>query len=248
MMGANAPFLKERSMLPERASAIREKNSGNIEIKKGSSMKFGHRQVGRIVGGVLLISLLGWPNAAFSKIQGEYELIDQEPSQHETGKVILFEFADFYCSHCHMFERVVGTKLKNEFGDKLEIRLVGFPVIPGKLPTAFEMYNQAVTMGKGPEMKQILFQSIHDKDIQIFDKTMRSILLKDIGLDPTEFEKGLASGKPFKTLGKGREWGERIKVTHTPTVVLDGNIRVANLTFENLKTVIQGILDQEKNS
>jgi thiol:disulfide interchange protein DsbA len=226
-----------------------KKSAGNdIEMTKGSRMKNGQMQVGRILGGILLISLLGWAQVAFSAIQGEYEHMDQEPSQHEAGKVILFEFADFYCSHCHMFERVVGTKLKNEFGDKLEIRMVGFPVIPGKLPTAFEMYNQAVTMGKGPEMKQLLFQSIHDKDIQIFDKTMRSLLLKEIGLDATEFEKGLASGKPFKTLGKGREWGERIKVTHTPTVVLDGNIRVANLTFENLKTVIQSMLDQDGKS
>jgi thiol:disulfide interchange protein DsbA len=211
-------------------------------------MKPGHTQFGRIIGGVLLIILLGSVNVAFSKIQGEYELMEEEPSRHEAGKVILFEFADFYCSHCHMFERVVGTKLKKEFGDKLEVRMVGFPVIPGKLPTAFEMYNQAVTMGKGPEMKQILFQSIHDQDIQIFDKTMRSLLLKEIGLDTMEFEKGLASGKPFKTLAKGREWGERIKVTHTPTVVLDGNIRVANLTFENLKTVIQSMLDQDKKT
>ncbi len=80
----------------------------------------------------------------------------------------------------------------------------------------------------------------------MFDKTMRSLLLKEVGLDTAEFEKGLASGKPFKTLAKGREWGERIKVTHTPTVVLDGNIRVANLTFENLKTVIQGILESRQ--
>ncbi len=211
-------------------------------------MKPGQTKFGRIIGGMLLISLLGWANVAFSKIQGEYELMEQEPSQHEAGKVILFEFADFYCPHCHMFERVVGTKLKQEFGDKLDIRMIGFPVMPGKLPTAFEMYNQAVAMGKGPEMKQLLFQSIHDKDIQVFDKTIRALLLKEIGLDATEFEKGLASGKPFKTLAKGREWGERIKVTHTPTVVLDGNIRVANLTFENLKTVIQSILDQDKKS
>jgi len=236
-------------MLPQLGSAIREiKSRENIGIKKGTSMKPRQTQFGRIIGIVLLSSLLGWANVAFSKIQGEYELIEQEASQHETGKVILFEFADFYCGHCHMFERVVGTKLKKEFGDKLEIRMIGFPVIPGKLPTAFEMYNQAVTMGKGPEMKQVLFQSIHDKDIQIFDKTMRSLLLKEVGLDATEFEKGLASGKPFKTLAKGREWGERIKVTHTPTVVLDGNIRVANLTFENLKTVIQSILEQDKKS
>lgn len=211
-------------------------------------MKSGQIKISRIIGAILLISLLGWANLAMSKIQGEYEVMEGEPSQHETGKVILFEFADFYCSHCHMFERVVGTQLKNEFGDKLEIRMIGFPVIPGKLPTAFEMYNQAVTMGKGPEMKQLLFQSIHEKDIQVFDKTMRSLLLKEIGLDPTEFETGLASGKPFKTLAKGRTWGERIKVTHTPTVLLDGNIRVANLTAENLKTVIESILNQDNKS
>jgi thiol:disulfide interchange protein DsbA len=175
-------------------------------------------------------------------------MIEGEPSLHESGKVILLEFADFYCPHCHMFERVVVTKLQKEFGDKLEARMIGFPVMPGKLPTAFEMYNQAVTMGKGQKMKEVLFQSIHEKDIQMFDKTMRSLILKEVNLDATEFEAGLATGKPFQTLGKGKEWGERIKVTHTPTVVLDGNKRISNLTFENLKLVIQSILDKDRKS
>ncbi len=196
----------------------------------------------------LMLCLLGWSTVAFSALQGEYEMMEGEPSLHESGKVILLEFADFYCGHCHMFERVVVTKLQKEFGDQLEARMIGFPVIPGKLPTVFEMYNQAVTMGKGQKMKEILFQSIHDKDIQMFDKTMRSLILKEVGLDAIEFEAGLASGKPFQTLGKGKEWGERIKLTHTPTVVLDGNISIKNLNFENLKIVIQSILDQDKKS
>ncbi len=195
-----------------------------------------------------LFVLLGWSTVAFSALQGEYEIMEGEPSLHEPGKVILLEFADFYCPHCHMFERVVVTKLQKEFGEKFESRMIGFPVMPGKLPTVFEMYNQAVTMGKGQRMKEVLFQSIHDKDIQMFDKTMRSLIIKEVGLDTTEFESGLASGKPFQTLGKGKEWGERIKVTHTPTVVLDGNIRIKNLNFDNLKIVIQSILDQDKKS
>ena len=203
---------------------------------------------GMIIGLPLLLSLCGSANLAFSALQGEYELIEGEPSLHESGKVILLEFADFYCPHCHMFERVVVRKLQEEFGEKFETRMIGFPVMPGKLPTAFEMYNQAVSMGKGQKMKEVLFHSIHDKDIQIFDKTMRTLVLKEVGLDPVEFEAGLASGKPFQTLGNGKEWGERIKVTHTPTVVLDGNIRVNNLTFDNLKMVIQSILDQDKKS
>jgi thiol:disulfide interchange protein DsbA len=211
-------------------------------------MKGQQPRLGLTIGLALLIGLFGSANIVFSALQGEYEMIEGEPSLHESGKVILIEFADFYCPHCHMFERVVVTKLQKEFGDKLESRMIGFPVMPGKLPTAFEMYNQAVTMGKGQKMKEVLFQSIHEKDIQMFDKTMRSLILKEVNLDATEFEAGLATGKPFQTLGKGKEWGERIKVTHTPTVVLDGNIRISNLTFENLKLVIQSILDQDRKS
>lgn len=211
-------------------------------------MKGQQPRLGLTIGLALLIGLFGSTNIVFSALQGEYEMIEGEPSLHESGKVILLEFADFYCPHCHMFERVVVTKLQKEFGDKLESRMIGFPVMPGKLPTAFEMYNQAVTMGKGQKMKEVLFQSIHEKDIQMFDKTMRSLILKEVNLDPTEFEAGLATGKPFQALGKGKEWGERIKVTHTPTVVLDGNIRISNLTFENLKLVIQSILDQDRKS
>ncbi|WP_447968230.1 DsbA family protein [Nitrospira sp. M1] len=198
---------------------------------------------------VIILSLAITPSlwAASSTIQGEFELLD-EPSKHEKGKVILFEFADFYCPHCHMFERIVVTKLKEAFGDKFEARLVGFPVMPGKLPTAFEMYEQAVTMGKGPEMKKELFSSIHGKKIEVFDKTIRRLLLKKLELDVETFEQGLASGVPYRTLEEGKAWGERIKVTHTPTIVIDGNIRVANLTEDNLKTIIQSILDQDKHS
>jgi thiol:disulfide interchange protein DsbA len=74
----------------------------------------------------------------------------------------------------------VVTKLQDEFGNKLEVRMIGYPVMPGKLPTAFEMYYQAKTMGKGQRMKEVLFESIHSKDIQIFDKTMRSLVLKEV--------------------------------------------------------------------
>jgi thiol:disulfide interchange protein DsbA len=182
-----------------------------------------------------------------TQLKGEYELLD-EPSLHEEGKVLLLEFADFYCPHCHMFEKTVVTKLKKELGDQLEARFIGFPVIRGKLPTAFEMYEQAQVMGKGPEMKKALFRSIHENNIQMFDKSTRALLIKEVKLDPKSFEEGLASGAPFRSLEKGKAWGERVGVTHTPTIVLDGNIRVANLSIENLRTVIQSILDEDGKS
>ncbi len=199
-----------------------------------------------LFGGTVLLHLLFAGVQAAETLPGDYEVIQGERSLHTPGKVLLLEFADFYCSHCHLFERVVTSRLKKEFGERLGVRLVGFPVIRGKLPTAFEMYEQARAMGKGPEMKEVLFRTIHKDKIDIFDRGLRSLLLREVGLDGKAFEAGLASGEPYKALEKGTAWGERIGVKHTPTVVLDGNLLVSNLDIDNFRTLINGILKRDQ--
>ena len=191
-----------------------------------------------------LLFILAGTTYAADKLPGEYRMMD-EPEIHTKGKVVLLEFADFYCPHCHMFESEVGTQLKKKFGDKLEVRMIGFPVMRGKLPTAFEMYEQAKVMGKGSEMKTALFRTIHKDKIHIFDRSLRSLLIREVGLNVKDFEAGMASGKPYKAFVHGTKWGERIGVTHTPTIVLNGNIRVDNISIENLRTLIKGILTQD---
>ena len=85
--------------------------------------------------------------------------------------------------------------LMKEFGNKLEITMVGFPVIRGKLPTAFDMYEQAKVMGKGNEMRTVLFRTIHkDKIDGVLDRSIREVLIREVGLDPKAFEEGMASG------------------------------------------------------
>ena len=181
---------------------------------------------------------------ANDKYPGKYRLM-KEPEIHTKSKVVLLEFADFYCPHCHMFDNEVGAKLKKEFGSSLEIRMIGFPVMRGKLPTAFEMYEQARKMGKGPAMKAVLFRSIHKERIHIFDRALRATLIREIGLNVKDFEAEMATGKPYKSLKKGEKWGERIGVTHTPTIVLNGNIRVDNIGINNLRAIIKGILEHD---
>ena len=193
----------------------------------------------------LLLHLLAIGGQASEKLPGDYETIEGEPSLHVHGKVLLLEFADFYCPHCHLFEKIVTARLKKEFGQRLEVRLIGFPVIRGKLPTAFEMYEQARTMGKGAEMKEVLFRTVHQDTIHLFDRSLRALLVREVGLDVKSFEDGLASGEPYKSLEKGKAWGERIGVKHTPTVVLDGNLLVSNLDIENIRTLINGILKND---
>ena len=185
--------------------------------------------------------------AASPELKGKFEVLTGEVSTHTPGKVKLIEFADFYCPHCHRFDGEALPLLEKEFGNKLEATMVGFPVILGKLPTPFDMYEQAKMMGKGNEMKAVLFRTIHkDKVTGVLDRSLRESLIKEVGLDPKAFEEGMASGKPAKAFEEGRKWGERIKVQQTPTVLIDGNIKAETIDPENLKLIIQSILDADK--
>ncbi len=199
----------------------------------------------------LLLVVLVWGGApslsaaGTLQLKGKYEELN-EPSTHTPGKVKLVEFLDFYCPHCHRFDAEGLPILEKEFGSKLEVTMVGFPVIQGKLPTVFDMYEQAKSMGKGNEMKRAIFRTIHQDRVHIFDRLIREKLVKEVGLDPVAFEAGLASGKPARAFEEGRKWGERIKVQQTPTILLDGHIKVEQIDPENLKTIIQSILDADK--
>jgi len=184
--------------------------------------------------------------AAPPELKGKFEVLKGEVSTHTPGKVKLMEFADFYCPHCHRFDGEILPLLEKEFGNKLEATMVGFQVIQGKLPTPFDMYEQAKMMGKGNEMKAVLFRTIHkDKITGVLDRSLREALIKEVGLDPKVFEEGMASGKPAKVFEEGRKWGERIKVQSTPTVLIDGNIKAESIDPENLKLIIQSILDAD---
>jgi thiol:disulfide interchange protein DsbA len=199
-----------------------------------------------VVGSVVLWGSLA--TAAPPELKGKFEILTSELSTHTPGKVKLIEFADFYCPHCHHFDETGLPLLVKEFGNKLEITMVGFPVIRGKLPTAFDMYEQAKMMGKGNEMRTILFRTIHkDKIDGVLDRSIRSLLIKEVGLDEMAFEAGMQSGKPARAVEDGRRWGERIKVSSTPSILLDGNIKVdgANMTPENVVTIIRSILDAD---
>jgi thiol:disulfide interchange protein DsbA len=121
-------------------------------------------------------------------------------------------------------------------------------VIPGKLPTPFDMYEQAKLMGKGDQMKAVLFRIIHKEKLDgVLDRSIRAMLIREVGLDVNTFEMGMESGKPAKLFEEGRRWGERIKVSSTPSLLLDGNIKVdgANMTPENVIIIIRSILEAD---
>ena len=214
----------------------------------------GVRRTSMWKGMLLVVGVIGLFSAPFNaqaakpELKGKFEILKDEPSTHQPGKVKVIEFADFYCPHCHHFEETGVPLLLKEFGNKVEVTMVGFPVIPGKLPTPFDMYEQAKLMGKGDQMKAVLFRTIHKEKLDgVLDRSIRSLLIKEVGLDVSAFEAGLESGKPAKLFEEGRRLGERIKVSSTPSLLLDGNIKVdgVNMTPENVVTIVRSILEAD---
>lgn len=194
----------------------------------------------------LIAPLNGW--AGTPELKGKFEILKDEKSTHQPGKVKVIEFADFYCPHCHHFDESGLPVIQKEFGNKVDATMVGFPVFRNKLPTPFDMYEQAKMMGKGDEMKRVLFRTIHkDKITGVLDRSLREMIIKEVGLDPKAFEEGMATGKAAKVFEEGRLWGERINVQYTPTLLLDGNIKIEgdNMKTENIIAVIRSILEAD---
>ncbi len=170
----------------------------------------------------------------------------KEPSTHVPGKVKLEVFVDFYCPHCHHFEATVLPELRREFGSKLEVTGIGYPIIRNKPRTPFELYEAARAEGKGDAMAKVLFRVLQDERLDVREAPVATRTLKEAGLDPGAITKRLISGEAKRSLDEGIARADRYGVRVTPTVLLDGHVLAENTTAANLRQLIRRLLAGEK--
>jgi len=202
-------------------------------------------RIERWLGALGVFCLLLGASSVASFDPQPYRLL-KEPSTHAPGKVKMEVFVDFYCPHCHHFEAAVLPELQKEFGSKLEVMEIGFPVIRDRPRLPFELYEAARAERKGAAMAKALFRALQDEGKDIRDPAVEAGLIKEVGLDPGALKKRLASGEPKRALEAGIAQGERDGVRFTPTVLLDGYVLAEVTTAENLKPLIRKLLAGEK--
>ena len=170
-----------------------------------------------------------------------YRLLKKPPAL-TTGTVKMEVFVDFYCAHCHRFEASVLPDIKKEFGEKLEVTEVGFPVIRNKPMLSFEIYEAARAEGKGPAMAQVLFRVLQEENGDIQDPQVRIQVAKEAGLDPDELKKRLLSGQPKRAIDENIARAARDGVNSAPTIILDGYVVTEDTSPENLRALIGKLL------
>ncbi|MEK6538958.1 MAG: DsbA family protein [Nitrospirota bacterium] len=173
----------------------------------------------------------------------KYTVVPDKKSTHEKGKVKMTIFFDFFCPHCHQFDSVVVPLLQREYGDKLKITSMGYPIIYEDSVIPVEAYELAKSEGKGEEMKRAIFDAIYYQRKDGANHDVLISIARTIGLNVDKFQKGLKSGAKKKVVLDGRDLAKSYGAKSTPAVILDGNIFIKDNSLANVSSVINKILE-----
>ena len=201
---------------------------------------------------LLLVPL--WSRAAddlmdqYMSLPGSYSFVRRAPEGATPDRVIMTVFEDFLCPHC--YEAVTETipPLQEKYGDRLEVRFIGYPFADPQSRLPARAYAIAQEMGLGEQMQRALFHARFAEQLDTASRDGLARVAQSIGLDPelllvrldenggnTEVERDLALGRSYHIDG-------------VPGIILDGWIRVNTLSQNNLILILDGMLEKKKHA
>ncbi|MCZ7357143.1 MAG: DsbA family protein [Candidatus Methanoperedens sp.] len=215
------------------------------EPPKKSNLTFIYAGIAVLIIAVLAIYLSAAPgNPGKLPAEGKFIKLDK-PSTYEPGKVKITEFLKFNCGHCYALNQQLPD-IKQKYGDKLEItyKPMLWRSVPGDVPfrKSIEAYILAERMGKGEEMKNALFNAefVEKKDIT------SEIVLGDIGTSVglgNDFIAALNRGDAKDEADADIALAESFQVDETPTVIINGNLKVnPSVTNEDMTAMTQNLI------
>jgi protein-disulfide isomerase len=161
--------------------------------------------------------------------------IDGFPSKgNDNSKVTIVEFADYQCPHC----KVAATSLKkvaDKFKGKIRLVFLDYPINPSGVSRAVaEASHCAAEQGKFWEYHYKAFdsQSSLDKDAPLK-------LADQLKLDGQKFKTCLESSKGKMIVDKSMSEGERIGVSGTPYIIINGRRYLGSHTPEAISKEVE---------
>ncbi len=194
----------------------------------------------------IALALLGPAAPALAQIDGNYETIGPVPPRNSQDVVVLEEFLNFTCPHCNNF-RKVAKPLFSKYGDRIERR--NLPILfRGQSDTVLRLYFIAERLGRGHEIKEMIFDATFQYGVNINDPKVVGFLARSAGL-AEEFESQRGADWVNAKIRASHARAERVGVEATPTIVLNGAIRMVPRTgmqtfVNNLDRVIGQLLKE----
>lgn len=199
-----------------------------------------------------LLLLPSWSFAAddlmdhYVSLPGSYVFVRREPEGAVSDRVRMEVFEDFLCPSCYRFSTEVIPNLQAKYGERLDLRFIGYPLVHQESRIPARAYVIAQEMGVGEQMQKELFQAHFEQQLDTTSTDGLAKVAHSIGLDPELFLSRLEKNDGSAEVERNLSRGESYHIDAVPGVVFDGWILVKELSPQNLETIINGLLEKKK--
>ncbi|MFE5660475.1 DsbA family protein [Streptomyces sp. NPDC056431] len=156
--------------------------------------------------------------------------------------VVLEAWFDLQCPDCLQALDDVRA-LREKYGDRLDVQLRHFPLAKHKHAyAAAQAAEEAFEQGKGwPYAEALLARTA---ELGERGEPVLMEIASELGLDAEEFDTALIDGRHLLTVDADEAEGKAIKVTGTPTYVVDGERLDGGQSQDGLRERIEEITDR----
>lgn len=219
---------------------------------------------GAIVLAALLISgTILYSNGLLGGDAGQKAVIGGEPSGPievsadddaflgpENAEVEIIEFSDFQCPFCRTFWKNTLSRIKNEYIDSGKVKFVY-----RDFPLSFHPMAQKYAEAAECAGNQNKYWEMHDKIFDEQDKLGTGTIsdydvgdlkrwANELGLNVSEFNQCLDSGKYTQEVRDDFSDGSAAGVSGTPSFFVNGRLIVGSQPFESFKQIIDAELQK----
>jgi thiol:disulfide interchange protein DsbA len=195
-----------------------------------------------------------WSSAAddlmdqYVSLPGSYAFVRRAPEEAVADRVRMEVFEDFLCPSCYRFSTEIIPHLKEKYGERLDLRLVGYPLVHAESRLPARAHVIAQEMGLGEQMQKELFHAHFEEQLDTTSKNGLAKVAHSIGLDPELLFSRLDKNDGNTEVDRNLALGESYHIDAVPSVVFDGWILVKEMSRQNLETIISGLLEKKKTT
>lgn len=212
-----------------------------------------------IIGGVVLLAilvvviliLLSQPvkNDLIAVEAQTWPQADQKTMGNPEAPVVVREFSDFQCPYCKVFHDSVLPKLISDYVESGKIRFEysHFIIIDTNIGgtesrRAAEASECANEQGEFWDYYNILFTNQKTEGSGVFSDDHLKTLAKMLGLDTTQFNSCLASGKYADQVAADEKLATSYGLNGTPSILVNDTVVQNPMDYTQLQTAIEAAL------
>lgn len=161
--------------------------------------------------------------------------------------VTVAEFADYQCPHCARFQGFTGKLAKQNFvQDMGVVRWVHFDFPLGSFPNSMPAAVAARCAGNQDSFWEMHNWLLSNQSAWGQEGDPTGVFVdqaESMGLDAGQFETCVEEQRPLERIQASRAYGERVGVSATPTIFVNGEKLPGVPNYETLAKVIRAELD-----